>query len=56
MAKVRLVLDTNVIVSAVVKPDGLQTLTFQIALSPFCELFVSAPILSEYEEVLSKRP
>ena len=28
---------------------------FQVALSPFCELFVSVPILTEYEEVLSRK-
>lgn len=55
MEKPRLVLDTNVVVSAVLKPDGLQRLIFQVALSPFCEVFVSAPILTEYEEVLSRK-
>jgi uncharacterized protein len=55
MEKPRLVLDTNVVLSAVLKPDGLQKLIFQIALSPFCELFVSAPSLTEYEEVLSRK-
>jgi uncharacterized protein len=55
MEKPRLVLDTNVVVSAVLKPDGLQKLIFQVALSPFCEVFVSAPILTEYEEVLSRK-
>lgn len=55
MEKPRLVLDTNVVVSAVLKPEGLQRLIFQVALSPFCEVFVSAPILTEYEEVLSRK-
>ena len=55
MEKPRLVLDTNVVLSAVLKPDGLQRLIFQIALSPFCEVFVSAPILAEYEDVLSRK-
>lgn len=55
MEKPRLVLDTNVVVSAVPKPDGLQKLIFQVALSPFCEVFVSSPILTEYEEVLSRK-
>jgi putative PIN family toxin of toxin-antitoxin system len=55
MEKPRLVLDTNVVVSAVLKPDGLQKLIFQVALSPFCEVFVSAPILTEYEAVLSRK-
>lgn len=55
MEKPRLVLDTNVVVSAVLKPDGLQRLIFQVALSPFCEVFVSTPILTEYEAVLSRK-
>jgi putative PIN family toxin of toxin-antitoxin system len=55
MEKPRLVLDTNVVLSAVLKPDGLQRLIFQVALSPFCEVFVSAPILTEYEDVLSRK-
>jgi putative PIN family toxin of toxin-antitoxin system len=55
MEKPRLVLDTNVVVSAVLKPDGLQKLIFQVALSPFCEVFVSTPILTEYEGVLSRK-
>jgi putative PIN family toxin of toxin-antitoxin system len=55
MEKPRLVLDTNVVLSAVLKPEGLQRLIFQVALSPFCEVFVSAPILDEYEDVLSRK-
>lgn len=55
MEKPRLVLDTNVVLSAVLKPDGLQRLIFQVALSPFCEVFVSASILAEYEDVLSRK-
>ena len=55
MEKPRLVLDTNVVLSAALKPDGLQRLIFQVALSPFCEVFVSAPILTEYEDVLSRK-
>jgi putative PIN family toxin of toxin-antitoxin system len=55
MEKPRLVLDTNVVLSATLKPDGLQRLIFQVALSPFCEVFVSAPILTEYQDVLSRK-
>jgi putative PIN family toxin of toxin-antitoxin system len=55
MEKPKLVLDTNVVLSAVIKPDGLQRLIFQVALSPFCEVFISAPILAEYEGVLSRK-
>lgn len=55
MEKPRLVLDTNVVLSAALKPDGLQRLIFQVALSPFCEIFISAPILAEYEDVLGRK-
>ena len=55
MEKPKLVLDTNVVLSATLKPDGLQRLILQLALSPFCELFISAPILEEYEEVLRRK-
>ncbi len=55
MEKPKLVLDTNVVLSAVLKPGGLQRLIFQVAFSPFCEVFVSEPILAEYEDELSRK-
>jgi len=54
MISLRLVLDTNIVVSAVIKPDGLQRTVALLALTPPARLFVSQPILAEYREVLSR--
>ena len=51
----RLVIDTNIVVSAALKPDGLQRTTFLLAITKPARLYVSAPILSEYRVVLSRR-
>lgn len=51
----RAVLDTNVIISALIKPGGLESLAFLLALRRRYELCASAPILAEYGEVL-RRP
>jgi putative PIN family toxin of toxin-antitoxin system len=55
MFPVRLVLDTNIIVSAALKPDGLQRTVLLLAMTRPARLYVSAPILSEYRIVLSRR-
>jgi putative PIN family toxin of toxin-antitoxin system len=49
-----LVLDTNVLVSAAIKPAGLQRTVFLIAISKPARLYVSRPILLEYAEVLAR--
>lgn len=49
------VLDTNVLVSANLKPKGLEAYVVSLALNRHIGWFVSAPILAEYEEVL-RRP
>jgi putative PIN family toxin of toxin-antitoxin system len=54
MLPLRLVLDTNVIVSAALKPDGLQRTSFLLALTKPARFYVSDVILSEYREVLSR--
>jgi uncharacterized protein len=54
MLSLRLVLDTNIIVSAALKPDGLQRTVLLLALMPPARLYVSASILSEYRSVLSR--
>lgn len=54
MLPLRLVLDTNIIVSAAIKPDGLQRTVLLLALTRPARLYVSAPILSEYRMVLSR--
>lgn len=55
MLSLRLVLDTNVIVSAALKPLGPQRTALTIALTRPAHLYVSQPILDEYAEVLSRR-
>jgi uncharacterized protein len=55
MLALRLVLDTNIVVSAALKPHGLQRTTFLLAITKPARLYVSAPILSEYRVVLSRR-
>src|SRR5260370_13028801 len=55
MIALRLVLDTNVVVSAALKPDGLQRTVFLLASTKPARLYVSAPILAEYQSVLARR-
>ena len=45
----RVVLDTNVIVSAVLVPAGTQAAILMLALTGRIALYVSAPILAEYD-------
>ncbi len=54
MLALRLVIDTNVLVSAAIKPAGLQRTVFLIAISRPARLYVSRPILQEYAEVLAR--
>ena len=54
MLPFRLVLDTNIVVSAALRPDGLQRTIFLLALTKPARLYVSEPILAEYREVLSR--
>jgi uncharacterized protein len=55
MLSLRLVLDTNIVVSAALKPDGLQRAVLLLALTRPARLYVSEAILSEYRMVLSRR-
>jgi putative PIN family toxin of toxin-antitoxin system len=50
----RSALDTNIIVSAALRPDGLQRTIFLLSLTKPARLYVSEPILAEYREVLSR--
>ncbi len=50
-----LVLDTNVVVSAALKPEGLQRTVLILALTRPARLFISPPILEEYKRVLARR-
>ena len=47
-----LILDTNVLVSANLNGDGLEALVVSLALNRKVQLYVSEPILAEYEQVL----
>jgi putative PIN family toxin of toxin-antitoxin system len=55
MISLRLVLDTNIVVSAAIKPQGLQRTVLLLALSKPIRWYVSDPILDEYARVL-RRP
>jgi putative PIN family toxin of toxin-antitoxin system len=55
MIPLRLVIDTNIIVSAALKPDGLQRTVLLLAITGPARLYVSDAILEEYREVLSRR-
>jgi putative PIN family toxin of toxin-antitoxin system len=54
MLSLRLVIDTNVLVSAALNPEGLQRTTLLLAITKPARLYVSAPILEEYSGVLSR--
>ncbi len=55
MLPLRLVIDTNVVVSAALKPHGLERTALVFGFTPPAKLFVSQEVLSEYTEVL-RRP
>ena len=54
MLPLRLVIDTNVLVSAAIKPAGLQRTTLLLAITKPARLYISRPILAEYSEVLER--
>lgn len=51
---IRIVLDTNVIVSALLKSEGAEAAVLLLALNSNVALGISEPILAEYGEVLSR--
>jgi uncharacterized protein len=53
MLPLRLVLDTNVVISAAIKPTGLQRTILLLAITKPARLYVSQPILNEYGDVLA---
>ena len=55
MLPLRVVIDTNVLVSAALKPESLQRTTLVLALAKPARLYVSAEILAGYAEVLARR-
>jgi len=54
MLPLRLVIDTNVLISAAIKPTGLQRTVLLIATTKPARLYVSLPILEEYRDVLGR--
>jgi uncharacterized protein len=54
MISLRLVVDTNIVISAALKPAGLQRTVLLLALTKPARLYVSAPIFEEYRTVLSR--
>jgi putative PIN family toxin of toxin-antitoxin system len=54
IGKVRVVLDTNILVSACWKPAGLEAQVVDLALTGQITICVSTVILAEYRDVLSR--
>jgi uncharacterized protein len=54
MIPLRIVLDTNIIVSAALRPDGLQRTVLLLAITKPAHLYVSDAIIAEYRDVLSR--
>ena len=54
MIPLRLVLDTNIVVSAALKPDGLQRTVFLLAITKPLRWYVSDAILAGYAAVLAR--
>jgi putative PIN family toxin of toxin-antitoxin system len=52
---IRVVLDTNIVVSALLRSGGLPEAVFNLAMKRSIQVYISEPILAEYEEVL-RRP
>jgi putative PIN family toxin of toxin-antitoxin system len=54
MIPLRLVVDTNVVVSAALKPEGFPRAALLFAITKPANLFVSDAIIAEYEDVLAR--
>ncbi|PYU66162.1 MAG: putative toxin-antitoxin system toxin component, PIN family [Acidobacteria bacterium] len=54
MIPLRLVVDTNIVVSAALKPVGLQRTVLLLAITKPGQLYVSAAIFAKYRDVLSR--
>jgi uncharacterized protein len=50
----RLVIDTNVVVSAALHEEGLPRTVLMVAMTRPARLYVSRPVLGEYAEILSR--
>ena len=51
---IRVILDTNIVISAMLKSGGLPEAVFNLAIDGVIQLCVSEAILAEYEEVLRR--
>jgi putative PIN family toxin of toxin-antitoxin system len=51
---IRVVLDTNIVVSAMLSSGGFPEAIFNLAIDRVIQLYISEPILAEYEEVLNR--
>jgi putative PIN family toxin of toxin-antitoxin system len=54
MLPLRLVIDTNVLISAALKPGGLQRTVLLLAVTRPARFYVSPSILQEYRQVLAR--
>jgi len=54
MIPLRLVIDTNVLISAAIKPAGLQRTVLLLAITKPARFYVSEPIQEEYGDVLGR--
>jgi putative PIN family toxin of toxin-antitoxin system len=54
MIALRMVIETNTVVSAALKPDGLQRTVLVLAITKPARLYVSDVIMDEYREVLAR--
>ena len=54
MISLRVVIDTNIVVSAALRPDGLQRTVLLLALTKPARWYVTEEILTEYQDVLSR--
>src|ERR1700690_3798776 len=54
MIPLRLVIDTNVVVSAALKPEGTQRTVLLLAMSKPARWYVSDAIMAEYAAVLAR--
>jgi putative PIN family toxin of toxin-antitoxin system len=54
MIALRLVLDTNIVVSAALKPDGLERTVFLLAMTKPARLYLTPAIFAEYQDVMAR--
>jgi uncharacterized protein len=53
MIPLRLVVDTNIVISAALRPDSLQRTVLVLAMTKPARLYVTEPILTEYRAILA---